>query len=105
MIGHVHLRVGDVDANDDFVTTRLGLERTVRLPTAGFYGSGGYHHHLGGNVWHSRGAGRRTAGVAGLADVELLADPDALPAGTVEDPWGTAFTITRREGSTDATRR
>ena len=102
VIGHVHLQVGDVAENDDFVTGRLGLARTAGLPSAGFYGSGGYHHHLGGNVWNSKGAGRRTPGAAGLANVELLADPGALPAGTLEDPWGTRFTIVHRQGSTGA---
>ena len=97
VIGHVHLQVGDVGANDEFVTGQLGLTRTARLPTAGFYGSGDYHHHLGGNVWHSRGAGPRTPGAAGLADVELLSDPDVLSAGAVQDPWGTGFTIVHRE--------
>ena len=94
VIGHVHLQVGDVEASDRFATERLGLARTARLPSAGFYGSGGYHHHLAGNAWRSRGAGTRTPGAAGLAEVELLAAPGTLPAGTLVDPWGTVFAVT-----------
>ena len=69
----------------------------MRIPSAGFYGSGGYHHHLAGNIWNSRGAGTRTPGATGLADVELLAASGTLAAGTVTDPWGTPFTVTVRD--------
>lgn len=93
VIGHVHLQVGDVAEHEDFVVSHLGLQVTSRVPSAGFYGSGGYHHHLGGNVWNSRGAGARSPGTTGLAEVELLADPDVLTAGSATDPWGTRFTI------------
>ena len=94
VIGHVHLRVGEIEASAAFATERLGLATTARLPGASFHGSGGYHHHLAGNVWGTRDAGPRTPGAAGLADVELLADPGALPAGALRDPWGTSFTVT-----------
>lgn len=92
-IGHMHLRVGDVEAADAFMTGRLGLTRTARLPSAGWYGSGGYHHHLAVNAWQSRGAGRRSATSTGLAEIELVVQPGTLPAGPIEDPWGTQFTI------------
>lgn len=92
-IGHMHLRVGDIETADDFMTGTLGLTRTARLPSAGWYGSGGYHHHLAANVWQSRGAKRRSLASTGLAEIELLAQPGALPVGLIEDPWGTKFTI------------
>ncbi|QKC82907.1 VOC family protein [Mesorhizobium sp. NZP2077] len=94
VIGHVHMRVGDVETADAFMTGPLGLTRTARLPSAGWYGSGGYHHHLAGNVWHSRGAKQRSPGSTGLAEIELLVQPHTLPVGVIEDPWGTKFTIT-----------
>lgn len=92
-IGHVHLQVGDIDLAENFITKTLGMVQTSRLPSAGWYGSGGYHHHLAANVWNSRGAGRRSPGTIGLAEIGLLAAPSALPAGTLADPWGTQFTI------------
>lgn len=94
VIGHVHLRVGDVDEAARFVTHELSMVETFRLPSARWFGSGGYHHHLAANTWHSNGAGQRTHGTAGLASVELLATPGTLAPGRKVDPWGTEITIT-----------
>ncbi|MDV4179255.1 VOC family protein [Rhizobium brockwellii] len=93
VIGHVHLQVGDVETADAFMTGPLGLTRTARLPSAGWYGSGRYHHHLAANVWQSRGAQRRSPASRGLTEIELLVAPGTLPFGLIEDPWGTQFTI------------
>ena len=94
VIGHVHLRVGDVASAADFITGQIGLTQTFELPSARWFGSGGYHHHLAANVWHSQGAGMRTKGATGLASIELLASSEALSSDRLIDPWGTEFTIT-----------
>ena len=115
-IGHVHLQVGDTAAADRFYRDLLGFEVTVDYPGASFYGSGGYHHQLAGNVWNSRGAPQRPQNMAGLDNVELIArnasDIAAVTAraqgagleaikddeGTVlRDPWGTAITLRAEE--------
>jgi len=93
VIGHVHLRVGDVGEAVKFVTEELSMVQTFELPSAGWFGSGGYHHHLAAYAWQSKGAGQRAAGAAGLASVELLADPVSLSSGRKLDPWGTEFKI------------
>ncbi|MBU3029471.1 VOC family protein [Paracoccus marinaquae] len=90
-VGHVHLQVGDLEAADGFLAGDLGLTRTFEGPGGGWYGWNGYHHHLAGNVWNSRGAGPRDPHMTGLAEVVLRA-PDA--AGTaLSDPWGTRFRL------------
>ena len=94
VIGHVHLRVGDVAKAAEFITGKIGMVQTFQLPSARWFGSGGYHHHLAANEWHSHGAGMRTEGATGLADVELLASPKVLSPGRLVDPWGTEFTVT-----------
>jgi len=94
VIGHVHLRVGDVSEAAKFITDELSMVQTFEIPSARWFGSGGYHHHLAANVWQSNGAGPRSAGTTGLASVELLADPENLAPGHKVDPWGTEFTIT-----------
>ena len=66
-IGHVHLRVGDIAEAEQFYRGALGLDLTRRRGGATFMSSGGYHHHVGANVWHSEGAGRRDPDRAGLA--------------------------------------
>lgn len=56
-IGHVHLKVADLDRALAFYVGVLGFELTQRLGTrAAFVSAGGYHHHLGLNTWESAGA-------------------------------------------------
>ena len=66
-IGHVHLRVGNIEKAEKFYRGALGLDLTRRRGGATFMSSGGYHHHVGANVWHSDGAGKRDDDRAGLA--------------------------------------
>jgi catechol 2,3-dioxygenase len=55
-IGHVHLKVADLDRALDFYLGVLGFELQQRLgDEAAFVSAGGYHHHVGLNTWHSRG--------------------------------------------------
>jgi catechol 2,3-dioxygenase len=55
-IGHVHLKVSDIDRALAFYTGVLGLDRILRLGDhAAFISAGGYHHHIGLNTWQSRG--------------------------------------------------
>lgn len=78
-VGHVHLRVGDLSAATRFYRDVLGLELMVQLPSAAFLSSGGYHHHIAANVWHSRGSGLRAHDEAGLASIEWHArDPHSI---------------------------
>jgi catechol 2,3-dioxygenase len=113
-IGHVHLRVGDVDRAEAFYRDALGLDVTRRRHGASFLSSGRYHHHIAGNVWHSAGAGPRDDARAGLAWLALeAADAAAFDAAKARlaqagctladipegfetaDPWGTRLRITR----------
>lgn len=93
VVGHVHLQVGDIPTVEGFMSEKLGMQRVAHIPSASFFSTGGYHHHLAGNIWNSRGAGRRSPDAAGLAEVVLAADQTAANfAGTeVEDPWGNRF--------------
>src|SRR5262249_56406184 len=55
-IGHVHLKVADIDRALGFYCGVLGFELTQRMgPQAAFISAGGYHHHIGLNTWESRG--------------------------------------------------
>jgi catechol 2,3-dioxygenase len=76
-MGHVHLQVSDLRAAEDFYSGLLGFDVTVRgYPGALFVSAGGYHHHLGLNTWHSRGAEPRQPGSVGLDRFEIVV-PDA----------------------------
>lgn len=83
-IGHVHLQVGDIPTAEAFYTGVLGFDVMARYgEQALFVAAGGYHHHIGMNTWHSRGAGPRAASL-GLGQVSIEVptsdDVDALAA-------------------------
>ncbi|WP_152270534.1 VOC family protein [Agriterribacter humi] len=56
-IGHVHLKVSDIEKSLAFYRDLLGFEVTTMYGSqAAFISAGGYHHHIGLNTWHSKGA-------------------------------------------------
>src|SRR3712207_6405359 len=65
-MGHVHLHVGDIDEALRFYRDLLGLEEQANLGSAAFVSAGGYHHHLGINVWQGQGVPGRPEHTVGL---------------------------------------
>ena len=71
-IGHVHLKVGDIDRSLGFYRDILGFDVMQRYgDEAAFISAGGYHHHLGLNTWESRGGTPPPAGTTGLYHVAI----------------------------------
>jgi catechol 2,3-dioxygenase len=111
VIGHVHLQVGSTAQADAFYRDILGFDVAAEYPGASFFGSGGYHHQLAGNIWNSRNAGRRSDGMAGLSEVEIIVSQEALAqiharaaaagialretggGARLADPWGTKILL------------
>lgn len=72
-IGHVHLRVADLDRSLAFYVGILGFELTQRLGNqAAFVSAGGYHHHIGLNTWESLGGSPPPRGSTGLYHLAVL---------------------------------
>ena len=72
-IGHVHLKVADLERALAFYCGVLGFELTQRYGTqAAFVSAGGYHHHIGLNTWESRGGPPPPPGTTGLYHVAIL---------------------------------
>ena len=111
-IGHVHLQVGDIEEAERFYCGILGFERTAEWRGALFASAGGYHHHLGLNVWESKNGPLPPNTAAGLEQfvIELPREVDVAaararvetaglpvePSGSafvVRDPWQTAICI------------
>jgi catechol 2,3-dioxygenase len=66
-IGHVHLKVADLERAIAFYRDVLGFEVTERLGRdAAFLSAGGYHHHIGLNTWESKGGRPPPDGATGL---------------------------------------
>ena len=111
-MGHLHLHVGDIKRALAFYRDELGFELQGDWGTAAFVSAGGYHHHLGMNVWNGRGVDGPPPHTVGLrrwtvqlptdADVTELRERlmraghavDAVDGGfEVRDPWGTALAV------------
>jgi catechol 2,3-dioxygenase len=72
-IGHVHLKVADLDRALGFYCGVLGFEVTQRLSSgAAFISAGGYHHHIGLNTWESKGGQPPPPGTTGLFHTAIL---------------------------------
>ncbi len=92
-VGHVHLRVSDLERSVAFYVGELGFEVMHRYGAqAAFVANDGYHHDLGLNAWHSRGAPLGPPDRAGLDRVVLRARRGLEP-GDVVDPDGIALTL------------
>jgi len=84
-IGHVHLKVADLERALGFYCDVLGFELTQRLGSeAAFVAAGGYHHHIGLNTWESRGGSPPAAGTTGLYHVAILYPDRASLADALE---------------------
>jgi catechol 2,3-dioxygenase len=71
-IGHVHLKVADLDRALAFYCDLLGFELMQRLgDQAAFLSAGGYHHHIGLNTWESKGGSPPPPGTTGLYHVAI----------------------------------
>src|SRR6202142_4141559 len=80
-IGHVHLKVADLERALKFYRDVLGFELTQRFGSqAAFLSAGGYHHHIGLNTWESAGGSPPPPGTTGLYHVAILYPTRALLA-------------------------
>ena len=72
-IGHVHLKVADLDRAIAFYRDILGMQVMQRYGTqAAFLSAGGYHHHIGLNIWESKGGAAPAPGTTGLYHTAIL---------------------------------
>jgi catechol 2,3-dioxygenase len=80
-VGHIHLRVADLGDSERFYNAGLGFDVTQRsYPGALFLSAGGYHHHIGVNVWGSAGGSPAPAGSVGLRHYTVVLPDGGLDA-------------------------
>ncbi len=70
-LGHMHLRVGNIPRARTFYHDVLGFDMVAQMPSALFMSAGGYHHHLGMNVWESNGGKPTPEDSAGLREFSI----------------------------------
>ncbi len=83
-MGHVHLHVADIADSERFYRDVMGFDVMAHMPDATFLSAGGYHHHLGANVWAGRGASPPPPGSAALRNATIIL-PDAAERDRVAD--------------------
>jgi catechol 2,3-dioxygenase len=78
VVGHTHLCVAEIEPTVAFYRDLLGMELMAQLgPMAAFLAFGGYHHHVGANVWESRGRPQAPAGTARLLRATVVLPDEA----------------------------
>lgn len=112
-IGHMHLHVGDLEKAEEFYSGVLGLDVMARYAgAASFLSAGGYHHHVGVNIWAGKDAPPAPEGTAGLQSFEFVVpDTEELEKVTtrlfeanvpyekdgdtisLRDPWGNGIDV------------
>ena len=98
-IGHVHLKVADLQRALDFYCGVLGFELTQRFGnSAAFLSAGGYHHHIGLNTWESGGGSPPTPGTTGLYHLAILYPTRAALADALRRLIAAGITL---EGASD----
>ncbi|MGA2198594.1 MAG: VOC family protein [Nitrososphaerales archaeon] len=109
-VGHMHLRVTDLERSVEFYHSKLGFDITMYFPEIGaaFLSVDGYHHHLGLNTWHSKAGSAHRQGEIGLEELKIMLPstddvaaiakrfPEFSPSDralTIKDPDGIAITL------------
>ncbi len=97
-LGHVHLHVGGLAEAEAFYHAALGFDKVVwSYPGALFLSAGGYHHHLGTNIW-AGDAPRPTAADAQLLEWEIVLPGDAMVADVARSLERAGYSVTREIG-------
>ena len=114
-LGHMHLRVGNIPVALQFYHNVLGFDLITTMPNALFLSAGGYHHHIGMNIWESRNGQAPPESSVGLREFSIwlpdIAERDRLVAQMeasgiavehqsdtvlVRDPWQTQIALAVR---------
>lgn len=93
-IGHVHLKVADLERALGFYVGVLGFELQQKMGShAAFISAGGYHHHIGLNTWESRGGQPPALGTTGLYHLAILYPTRAALADALRRLWAAGIEL------------
>lgn len=94
-VGHIHLRVADLDRAVEFYTQVMGFELQQKFgDQAAFLSAGGYHHHIGLNTWESKDGHPAPVGHTGMYHVAFLYPTRAALANTLKNVFDSGAELT-----------
>lgn len=115
-VGHVHLKIGNIQEAKKFYIDILGFDEIRERDGALFVSKDGYHHHLGMNTWESNGTKKREKNTLGLEQFEIVYFDPALYTSIhhrlitqslilesgdnfliTEDPWGNRIKLSNKQ--------
>lgn len=99
IIGHLHLHVADLEKTKEFYRDGLGLDIMFDFPNqAVFFSSGGYHHHIGTNIWNGKNAPRPSSNSVGMRYYNLVLPSEGARKSVVAKLEALGYPVTEENG-------
>jgi len=98
IIGHIHLHVSDLEKTKEFYRDGLGFQVTIDFPEGVFFSTGGYHHHIGTNIWHGKNAPKPELNSVGMLFYTLVTPNEETRKSMVEKLETMGYRVTEEQG-------
>ncbi|MBT2756860.1 VOC family protein [Mesobacillus foraminis] len=98
IIGHIHLHVSDLEKTKEFYRDGLGFQVTIDFPEGVFFSTGGYHHHIGTNIWHGKNAPKPELNNVGMLFYTLVTPNEETRKSMVEKLVDMGYRVTEEKG-------
>ncbi|MBO1513960.1 VOC family protein [Metabacillus bambusae] len=99
IIGHIHLHVSDLEKTKEFYHDGLGLDIVMDIPNqAVFFSSGGYHHHIGTNIWNGKNAPKPAPNSVGMLFYTLVTPNEETRKSMVKKLEALDYRVTEKKG-------
>jgi len=98
VIGHIHLHVSDLEKTKEFYRDGLGFQVTIDFPEGVFFSTGGYHHHIGTNIWHGKNAPKPELNSVGMLYYTLVLPNEETRKSMVEKLETMGYRVTEEQG-------
>jgi catechol 2,3-dioxygenase len=99
VIGHLHLHVADLAKTKEFYRDGLGFQVTIDFPEGVFFSTGGYHHHIGTNIWHGKNAPKPAPNSVGMLYYTLALPDEEARKSAVVKLESLGFPVTEENGT------
>ena len=98
IIGHIHLHVSDLEKTKEFYRDGLGFQVIIDFPEGVFFSTGGYHHHIGTNIWNGKNAPKPSLNSVGMQYYTLVTPNEETRKSMVEKLEAMGYRVTEEKG-------